>query len=298
MKGSVRMAAIAGVEISLHWTLVVYAALILLLPGLGDSLVMRGTYVLLLFASVLLHELGHVAGARFCDGSAHQILLWPLGGLAFVDVPETPTAHFLTALAGPLVSLFLWLGGAWMGTTMGWWWLRYVGEINAALFLFNLLPAYPMDAGRLLHSVLWRKMGYARALWICVHISMALAVGMFLWAFLGGGIYALLGSGWAVYVFFNAWQERELLKQDAVAGEYWSGRPGVAYNHPYQQSESWLHRRRQRREEQREKNDQEFVAREIDPILDKISREGMQSLTRRERKVLESARDLMQKRQR
>jgi hypothetical protein len=72
----------------------------------------------------------------------------------------------------------------------------------------------------------------------------------------------------------------------------------VAYNHPYHQGESWLTRRRRHRKEQQEKNDDDYIAQEIDPILDKISREGMQSLTRRERKILESARDLMQKRQR
>jgi Zn-dependent protease len=298
MKGVLRIATVARVEVTIHWTFFVYATLVLLLPGAEGSLAMRGAYVLLLFASVLLHELGHVAGARFCDGSANQIVLWPLGGLAFVSVPETPTAHFLTALTGPLVSLFLWLSSIWLGTMTGWWSMQYVGEINGALFLFNLLPAYPMDAGRLLHSVLWRKMGYARAMWICVHVSMVLAIGMFLWAFLGRGVYGLLGSGWAIFVFFHAWQERELLKHDAVAGEYWHSRPGVAYNHPYHQGESWLTRRRRHRKEQQEKNDDDYIAQEIDPILDKISREGMQSLTRRERKILESARDLMQKRQR
>jgi stage IV sporulation protein FB len=64
----------------------------------------------LLFVAVLLHEFGHCFGARLVDGDAHEVLLWPLGGLAAVDVPHTPRAHFLTTAAGPLVNLLLCLG--------------------------------------------------------------------------------------------------------------------------------------------------------------------------------------------
>src|SRR5438552_4012755 len=63
----------------------------------------------LLFVAVLLHEFGHCFGARLVDGDAHEILLWPLGGLAPVEVPHTPRANFVTALAGPVVNLLLCL---------------------------------------------------------------------------------------------------------------------------------------------------------------------------------------------
>src|SRR5262249_59273335 len=66
----------------------------------------------LLFVAVLLHEFGHCFGARLVDGDAHEILLWPLGGLAGVDVPHTPRANFLTTAAGPLVNLILCIGTA------------------------------------------------------------------------------------------------------------------------------------------------------------------------------------------
>src|SRR5207302_3137679 len=64
----------------------------------------------LLFVAVLLHEFGHCFGARLVDGDAHEILLWPLGGLAAIDVPHTPRAHFLSTAAGPFVNLVLCLG--------------------------------------------------------------------------------------------------------------------------------------------------------------------------------------------
>jgi Zn-dependent protease len=63
--------------------------------------------LLLLFVSVLLHEFGHCFGGRWMEGDAHDILMWPLGGLAYVEVPHTPRAHFVTALSGPLVNLLL-----------------------------------------------------------------------------------------------------------------------------------------------------------------------------------------------
>src|SRR5205807_4989903 len=72
----------------------------------GDWLIAAGL-IALLFLSVLLHEFGHCFGARFVDGDAHEILLWPLGGLAYVEVPHTPRANFITTLAGPLVNLLL-----------------------------------------------------------------------------------------------------------------------------------------------------------------------------------------------
>ena len=63
----------------------------------------------LLFVAVLLHEFGHCAGARLVDGDVQEVLLWPLGGLAAVDVPHTPRAYFVTAAAGPLMNLLLCL---------------------------------------------------------------------------------------------------------------------------------------------------------------------------------------------
>ncbi|HEV3118405.1 MAG TPA: site-2 protease family protein, partial [Gemmataceae bacterium] len=157
----------------------------------GDWLIATGI-VGLLFLSVLLHEFGHCFGARFVDGDAHEVLLWPLGGLAYVEVPHTPRANFITTLAGPLVNLLLcvlsglvlwyveglrppwnplwspyndWLinsSGQAVDHLPSWQlWLGRLFYLNFILFLFNMvLVGFPMDAGRLLQCSLWPRMGY------------------------------------------------------------------------------------------------------------------------------------------
>jgi hypothetical protein len=223
-------------------------------------------------------------------------------------------AHFLTALAGPLVSLAIW-AGAWFGEThTPRWWsyaLRYVAQLNLAIVLFNLLPAIPLDGGRMLQALLWRQMGYARSMWICVHLAIVAAVILFFYSLggFGNAHISLLSSGVALFIFFEAVNERRLLAVESTNEEYWESRPGIAWNHPYNDAKtrtSVPHRfgfvgwwkKLIAGGFRKTKSADDFLREEIDPILDKISREGMQSLTSRERKILESARDLLQKRQR
>lgn len=114
-----------GISVRVHWLFPV-VALGLILRMATKTDVVPGTWIDvtmmmgLLFVAVLLHELGHCFGARLVEGDAHEILMWPLGGLAYVEVPHTPRANFLTAAAGPAtnavlcllcVPLFLWLTG-------------------------------------------------------------------------------------------------------------------------------------------------------------------------------------------
>ena len=157
----------------------------------------------LLFLSVLAHEFGHCFGARLMDGDAQEILLWPLGGLAAVEVPHTPRANLVTALAGPLVNLLLCVGCAMVLGSMhdpplrpplnpvtwypfrnemgdlvlsSWGGREYeVGNfalmlaarlfyVNWVLFLLNmLLIGFPMDGGRVLQCLLWPRLGFQQA---------------------------------------------------------------------------------------------------------------------------------------
>jgi Zn-dependent protease len=157
----------------------------------------------LLLVSVIAHEYGHCFGARWVNGDASEIMVWPLGGLASVDVPHTPWANFFTALAGPLVNVFLclacglllafavdpsyqppWNPFTWYpfridssGTVkMSTWhaeahvtnlWpivLARLFYLNWCLFLLNvLLVGFPLDGGRMLQSVLWHYFGYRQA---------------------------------------------------------------------------------------------------------------------------------------
>src|SRR5207249_2373929 len=114
---SLPLGSVFGIRLRLH----------VLFPAVALAIVLRATFtkdapvgvwapvtllMALLFVSVLLHEFGHCFGARLVDGDAHEILIWPLGGLASIDVPHTPRANFLAAAAGPLVNLLLCLGTA------------------------------------------------------------------------------------------------------------------------------------------------------------------------------------------
>jgi hypothetical protein len=159
----------------------------------------------------------------------------------------------------------------------------------------------------MLRAVLWRFCGASRALWICVHVAMVIAVVMFVGSLMDrdAAHLNLMLTAVAVFIFFEAWRERQFLLLEQQHGEFWSSRPGVAYNHLYRaepaperpRKRGWFAFFRKPRSETR-RSAEDFMREEIDPILDKISREGMQSLTARERKVLESARDLLQKRHR
>src|SRR5947209_14961980 len=108
-----------GIDVRVHFTLpVVMVGLVLKVATAPDSpaglWIDATVLMLILFVSILLHELGHCFAARSVDGEASEILLWPLGGLAACDLPHAPRAHFLTALGGPAVNLLLCVaaGGA------------------------------------------------------------------------------------------------------------------------------------------------------------------------------------------
>ncbi len=320
MNFSPRIGRVFGIEVRLHWTLLVYA-IFLAIWQKPQNAVEAGLFVgllVMLFGSILLHEFGHVFAGRFCDGQSDCILLWPLGGLAFVNVPDSPVAHFFTALAGPLVTLAIWAGAVLVEPlTHGWvaYLLYRLAQMNLYMLLFNLIPAYPLDGGRMFQAALWHRLGHGRSMWISVHVSLALAVMMVLASFvrLDATQVNFVLVGVASFIFYQAWQERQLLMFEQTNAGYWSSRPGVAFNHIYRTEEpapkrrgdGWFRRLFRRKpkhvrivDDDEWPSSEEFIRKEVDPILDKIARDGMASLTRRERKILESAKDLMQKERR
>lgn len=124
-----------------------------------------------LFATILIHELGHASMAVYLGGSVHRILLWPLGGLAYISYFNTPKSDALVALAGPLTHIpmiLVWMGLMYLSTggivqlswPLAWgfdfWVALCAGAImmQIVLCLFNLIPAYPLDGGRLFGAIL------------------------------------------------------------------------------------------------------------------------------------------------
>jgi len=168
---------------------------------------------LALFGIVLLHEFGHALACRQVGGTADRIMLWPLGGVAFVDPPPRPGATLWSIAAGPLVNVALFpiLGGAAvMGWSLGWahtmpdayHLLRMVVGIDVGLFVFNILPIYPLDGGQILRSLLWFVLGRARSLGAVTVLGFVGAAG-----FLGLALW--LRSTWSLliggYMLLNCW---------------------------------------------------------------------------------------------
>ncbi|MDQ6744733.1 MAG: hypothetical protein M3Z27_01730 [Actinomycetota bacterium] len=172
-----------GIPVEAHWSIAIpilaYAGQLASTsylgryPELSSTTIMAMVIASVLLApvSILLHELGHSFQARREGLRAEKITLWGLGGVAWIGAPRSPASSFRVVAAGPLVSALLaallgglgWLGGRVglpepvVGVTV------LLAQFNAITLAFNLLPAFPMDGGRILHSLLWRLKGLAFA---------------------------------------------------------------------------------------------------------------------------------------
>jgi len=170
MSFSLPVGHIAGILVRIHWTL-----LVLWLFDLNSYMkVFEGRaavpafaiHAAALFGSILLHELGHAFAARRVGGRADEILLWPLGGLAFCDCPPSWRANLIVAAGGPLVTVIIVGASALLfrvidpGTNP----YLHVAETvlvrwNTFILIFNLIPLYPMDGGRIFHALAWAWFG-------------------------------------------------------------------------------------------------------------------------------------------
>ncbi len=182
-------------------------------------------FVFLFFGSILLHEFGHALAARWCDGEATDILLWPLGGLAFVRPAFNPTAHLITTVAGPFVTLVLWLIFSGLTHLLGnlagvpgpmFDVCSSLSRWNLRLLLFNLIPAFPMDGGRILRDALWHFLRAETATVVSVWISRIIAGIALVWAALNSQ-YMLIFM--ALFIFWEASREQQMLAFEA-SGTY------------------------------------------------------------------------------
>jgi len=213
-QGSIRLFRLAGIDLYLHWSwfLVAYYE-INQRAGHYTSLVWNVLEYLALFGIVLLHEFGHSLACRQVGGQADRIVLWPLGGVAYVRPPERPGATLWSTAAGPLVNVilipvFLLIGavmqaaGVYDASPNVHILVRTAAIINLGLLIFNLLPVYPLDGGQILRSLLWFVFGRAWSLTIATVLG-----------FLGVAALVLLAlalqSVWigimAVFILLNCW---------------------------------------------------------------------------------------------
>jgi Zn-dependent protease len=186
----------------------------------------------LLFVLVTLHELGHSFAAMGYGVSVEQIVLSPIGGIAQLQrMPDKPVQEFFIAIAGPAVNVLaaIVMGlGAWLlpvalvnplavlsgGTSITLSSLfTYVFIYNIFLALFNLLPAFPMDGGRVLRALLAMRLDYTRATQIAAAVGRGLAVLFGLYGFFSGGIFLVFI---ALFIFFGAGQEVQMARLRAA----------------------------------------------------------------------------------
>jgi Zn-dependent protease/CBS domain-containing protein len=219
VKWSFQVARIAGIDVRLHATflllLVWFGAVYYVDGGLG-AMTTGLTFILLLFVCVVLHEFGHALAARAYGIRTPDITLLPIGGVARLErMPDKPWQEFVVALAGPAVNavialaLYIVIGrGVHLGDIAAvdpghGDILSKLLAINIILIVFNLLPAFPMDGGRVLRALLATRMKHAKATRIAASIGQIVAV-LF-------GVLGLFGNPMllfiAVFVFFGAQQE-------------------------------------------------------------------------------------------
>jgi Zn-dependent protease len=173
MRWTYRIGRLFGFPIEINVSFLLLLGVIFLTAG-GAAGVLT---VLLAFGSVLLHELGHALTARRLGVPIAGIELNFFGGAAkMTRLPRTPRDEIVIAAAGPAVSLALGALGLGLGALTGWSFAVLVGAINVVLGVFNLVPALPMDGGRILRAVLARRRGFVRATSAAVTVSRVFSV--------------------------------------------------------------------------------------------------------------------------
>lgn len=214
-KGSFRIFALAGISVYVHWSWFLVAIYsVQYRTHQYSAMTWNVVEYLSLFLIVLTHEFGHQLACRQVGGKTHDIVLWPLGGVAYVSPPERPGAQLWSIAAGPLVNvvllpvLFLLV---WVGSRLGWpeahsnahELLQNIFYINIALLIFNLMPVYPLDGGQILRSLLWFVVGRAKSLLTVSLIGFLGVAGLI-------GVAIWLESIWlgimAVFLLLNCWR--------------------------------------------------------------------------------------------
>lgn len=203
-----RIATIIGIPVRLHWSFLAlmafYGAGALATQGVM-GLVETGVMMAALFTSVILHEFGHALAARNYGISTAHITLYPFGGIAAIrGLPQDPRQEAVIALAGPAVNglLFLAFGGLWLA--LGGWWLAMIAALNLIMGVFNLIPAFPMDGGRVFRAALTPWLGWQRASGVAIVVGRVFAAGFIVAALVFGQFSLALVGG---FLLFATWVE-------------------------------------------------------------------------------------------
>jgi Zn-dependent protease len=246
--GSFRLFRFQGIDVYLHWSWLLIAYVeIELRRGRYASLTWNALEYVALFVIVLLHEFGHSLACRQVGGRSDQIVLWPLGGVAYVQPPPRPGAMLWSIAAGPLVNVVLFFVlTALVPVSRGWadpnaaHFVEGLWQINLLLLVFNLLPIYPLDGGQILQSLLWFVMGRGRSLFVATILGFVGVAALAYFVLTSWG-FSLLTAVMLAFIAMNCFQgfkaAQAMMKIDSIprhthlkcpdcgaappAGDYW-----------------------------------------------------------------------------
>lgn len=234
MKRSLSFPKIAGIDIHIHWTfslLIVWIIYNNMRAGLDATQVTWSVlFVLSLFVCVTLHELGHALAAKRYGIKTKDITLYPIGGVARLEkMPEKPKQELAVALAGPAVNFIIafLLSPIMLSSDFAvdeasnvliidaHNFLPMLGMLNVTLAVFNLIPAFPMDGGRVLRALLAMKLGRIKATQIAAGIGRVLAFGFIVMGFYSNPFLIFIG----LFVILGANAEEQMVKTQALIVE-------------------------------------------------------------------------------
>jgi Zn-dependent protease len=220
VRGSWKIGTIKGIGIYLHWTFAVLIGWVFLSGVLGGAsagaTVATLVFLAAVFGCVVLHELGHALTARRFGIGTRDITLLPIGGVANLErMPERPLQELLVSLAGPAVNVVIAAGlfvliGLFGRSAL----LVNLLYVNLIMVIFNLLPAFPMDGGRVLRAFLTMRAGFLRATETAVKVGKFVAIVLGVIGLFSNVMLAFI----ALFVYFGADQELQMARAKAMYG--------------------------------------------------------------------------------
>ncbi|MCY1746317.1 site-2 protease family protein [Ensifer sp. SL37] len=231
MQWSIKLGTVAGTEVRVHAT---FALLLIWIWVMhyrigGPPAAFEGVaFIISVFLCVVLHEFGHIAAARYFGINTPNITLLPIGGLARLErSPDTPLEEFVIAIAGPLVNVAIaGLIVTVVGGALGWEqllgpqdpridFLARLAGVNIFLVVFNMIPAFPMDGGRILRAILAWRLPWARATTLAARIGQSIALAMGIFGVFFNPLLILI----AIFVYFAAETEAQGSDVQAISDD-------------------------------------------------------------------------------
>lgn len=212
-RGSIKLFRLLGIDVYLHWGWFLAFLYFTSRPNAYSNYGWSALEILALFLIVLTHEFGHALACRSVGGQANLIVLWPLGGVAYVNPPQRPGAQLWSIAAGPLVNVVLvpvLVGVVMIARQLGWednhadafMLLTNIRNINIIILLFNMLPVFPLDGGQILRSLLWFPFGRANSLMAASVIGFIGVAGLFVLAI---AMHSVWMGIMAAFILMNCW---------------------------------------------------------------------------------------------